>query len=706
MCARLLATGVTAICPTLVSSSADTYAAVVATFRKLMARLETANAACVRAGKTGGTGSGAGAAAAAAAAAASASATAGAPRGGGAAGDVTSGSTYAGLGPGARIIGLHLEGPFIHPDRSGAHARHNLRQPAGVPLCEEATAAAEAAKEVAATTGGLDALSRIYGGIAWHAGEARVVTLAPELAGSLEAIEALAGAGVVASVGHTTADIRCADGAVERGASLITHLFNAMSAFHHRDPGVVGLLGRMPGGAGVTSRARRRHSSSLAAMGAGGQGAAASAALMAGLSPTAAAAAAVAAAAAAAASRSRTSPDTGNAGSPPQGDAPVMRRIRAGGAMEQGGTGQSTPSGGEGGAGGGTPRLAAAAATPGASIREHEDGAPGSPLAAGHGGGAGAAGDVRSTAARAHAHALAMASVGSTPALAGGVGGGGGGNTHSPVTAAAARLSLVEHVTPFTPVPFRTPVLPGAADGRGAASMLRIRGGAAGGGGGGPATVLDFMASPGGNGSGGAPAAATATATASLPAPGSQPFLRSYSASLDLDRTWGAPGSSVTGMVTDGYEGGGGGAGGAAGGGGGVDGQVSASTPRPTSNLALTRIPADSLGAVSAAPAAKGGSATPDNAAAAAAVYGYRPPVAASTSRPHGHTGGGNAATSVHERPFYSLIVDGVHVHPYAVNIAYETHPAGLILVTDAMKAMGLPVGRHMLGELGGGVVW
>jgi len=51
----------------------------------------------------------------------------------------------------------------------------------------------------------------------------------------------------------------------------------------------------------------------------------------------------------------------------------------------------------------------------------------------------------------------------------------------------------------------------------------------------------------------------------------------------------------------------------------------------------------------------------------------------------------GSVVTAVHERPYYSLIADGVHVHPYAVNIAYETHPSGLVLVTDAMAAMGLP---------------
>lgn len=51
-------------------------------------------------------------------------------------------------------------------------------------------------------------------------------------------------------------------------------------------------------------------------------------------------------------------------------------------------------------------------------------------------------------------------------------------------------------------------------------------------------------------------------------------------------------------------------------------------------------------------------------------------------------------------QPFYSLIADGVHVHPYAVTMAASTHPDGLILVTDAMQAMGLPPGRHSLAGL------
>lgn len=49
---------------------------------------------------------------------------------------------------------------------------------------------------------------------------------------------------------------------------------------------------------------------------------------------------------------------------------------------------------------------------------------------------------------------------------------------------------------------------------------------------------------------------------------------------------------------------------------------------------------------------------------------------------------------------FYSVIVDGVHCHPASVRIAYMAHPAGCVLVTDAMGAMGLPPGRHKLGSL------
>lgn len=54
----------------------------------------------------------------------------------------------------------------------------------------------------------------------------------------------------------------------------------------------------------------------------------------------------------------------------------------------------------------------------------------------------------------------------------------------------------------------------------------------------------------------------------------------------------------------------------------------------------------------------------------------------------------------VHTRPHYSIICDGVHCHPSSVKIAHGSHPAGLILITDAMPAMGLGDGLHTLGDL------
>jgi len=108
------------------------------------------------------------------------------------------------------VLGAHLEGPFLAPDRRGAHAPHFLLEP------DAAT---------------VESLLEAGDGVV------RQVTLAPELPGGLDAIDRLVSSGVVAAVGHTEADFDLARAAFDRGASLVTHAFNAMAGIHHRDPG-------------------------------------------------------------------------------------------------------------------------------------------------------------------------------------------------------------------------------------------------------------------------------------------------------------------------------------------------------------------------------------------------------------------------------------------------------------------------------------
>jgi len=123
---------------------------------------------------------------------------------------------------GAEPLGLHLEGPMLNPDRRGAHDPALLRPPSPE-LVEGWTRA---------------------GGVA-------LVTLAPELPGGLAAVARLVEAGVVVSAGHTAATAGELDRAVAAGLSYVTHLFNGMVPFGHRDPGPVGLAladGRLTAG--------------------------------------------------------------------------------------------------------------------------------------------------------------------------------------------------------------------------------------------------------------------------------------------------------------------------------------------------------------------------------------------------------------------------------------------------------------------------
>ena len=110
---------------------------------------------------------------------------------------------------GAAILGMHLEGPFISPKRLGAHPKLNLK-PSG------------------------DAFERV---LAMRA--LKLLTLAPELPGAIDAIRSLAQRGVVVSIGHTDATLEQTHAGIEAGARMFTHLYNAMRPLNHRDPGVI-----------------------------------------------------------------------------------------------------------------------------------------------------------------------------------------------------------------------------------------------------------------------------------------------------------------------------------------------------------------------------------------------------------------------------------------------------------------------------------
>lgn len=114
---------------------------------------------------------------------------------------------------GAQILGVHLEGPYLNPKRAGAHDPNYLRTP------------------------------RVSEMETWAGSPAvRVATLAPELPGALEAINWLCARGIVVSAGHSDANYAQALAGFQAGITWGTHLFNAMSPFTHREPGLAGAL--------------------------------------------------------------------------------------------------------------------------------------------------------------------------------------------------------------------------------------------------------------------------------------------------------------------------------------------------------------------------------------------------------------------------------------------------------------------------------
>ncbi|MGI8947202.1 MAG: N-acetylglucosamine-6-phosphate deacetylase [Ornithinimicrobium sp.] len=110
------------------------------------------------------------------------------------------------------LAGIHLEGPWLSPHFAGAHAPHLLLEPTPHDIQTL-----------------LDA----------GRGHLSMVTLAPELPGGMDAVRQLSEAGVVVAIGHTDADFDTTRRAADAGASMVTHLFNAMRPVHHRAPGPV-----------------------------------------------------------------------------------------------------------------------------------------------------------------------------------------------------------------------------------------------------------------------------------------------------------------------------------------------------------------------------------------------------------------------------------------------------------------------------------
>jgi N-acetylglucosamine-6-phosphate deacetylase len=122
-------------------------------------------------------------------------------------------AAMGGVGEGARVLGAHLEGPYLNPEFKGAHEERFLRRPS-IPECERL--------------------------LSCFPGVVKLMTLAPELPGARELISFLVSRGVSVAIGHSSATFGEVEAAIAAGATSIAHTYNAMRPFHHREPGPVG----------------------------------------------------------------------------------------------------------------------------------------------------------------------------------------------------------------------------------------------------------------------------------------------------------------------------------------------------------------------------------------------------------------------------------------------------------------------------------
>ena len=113
------------------------------------------------------------------------------------------------------LAGVHLEGPFISQLRPGSHSREVLQDPSPK-LVDDL----------------VDCAPDII----------RMITIAPELDGGIQAVRSIAGSGIIAAVGHTDAPYQTTIEAIDAGATVATHIWNAMRPVHHREPGPIAAL--------------------------------------------------------------------------------------------------------------------------------------------------------------------------------------------------------------------------------------------------------------------------------------------------------------------------------------------------------------------------------------------------------------------------------------------------------------------------------
>jgi N-acetylglucosamine-6-phosphate deacetylase len=116
---------------------------------------------------------------------------------------------------GAKVIGINLEGPFLNPEKAGAMKAEYLKPP-NIEEFEELNRSSQ--------------------------NKVKLITVAPELPKGIEFIKYASSLGVTVSLGHSNATYMETIEAINAGASHVTHLFNAMRSFHHREPGIVGAV--------------------------------------------------------------------------------------------------------------------------------------------------------------------------------------------------------------------------------------------------------------------------------------------------------------------------------------------------------------------------------------------------------------------------------------------------------------------------------